>query len=371
MKILFCILYNKNQIEFIGIESIMTYLEQYGYSSDIIMIDINKNIKDEILKIDIKYELIGFNIEYNNAEKSFEIFKILKNRKPNVKIFLGGPFATLAYREIMKSCKEVDFIILGDGEVVLKEYLDNIVNNNICESPYIYFQNDKHEKHAYRLSSNDFVRIQHKQFDLPEFKMMYMARLYASRGCCANCSFCTHNFHRNTTLPAWMGRTVKDVFGEMIEIYEKYGIRIFTFNDSSFEDPGKLGKQRIDELCNYLINYPVKFSINCSMRCESFSYEDKPLIEKMYRAGIKNIFFGIESLDDDELTFYNKRARADDIKRSLNLFSKFNVSYGLIMLGPLSSSISLRKNMDFLKSVQHCFSGVYELQLAVYYKSNM
>ena len=53
--------------------------------------------------------------------------KIIKEINPNIKIILGGPHVIIYPTETI-NIKEVDFVILGEAETVIKPLLDNINN---------------------------------------------------------------------------------------------------------------------------------------------------------------------------------------------------------------------------------------------------
>ncbi len=77
-----------------------------------------------------------------------------------------------------------------------------------------------------------------------------------------------------------------DVFQEIRELHEEYGVQCFTFNDGSFEDPGKLGKQRVESLSKQIVEYPDRMSFRCFLRAETFQEKDVPLIRLMRKAGL-------------------------------------------------------------------------------------
>ena len=64
-----------------------------------------------------------------------------------------------------------------------------------------------------------------------------------------------------------------DVFQEILELHEEYGVQCFTFNDGSFEDPGKLGKQRVESLSKQIVEYPDRMSFRCFFKSGNLSGE--------------------------------------------------------------------------------------------------
>jgi radical SAM superfamily enzyme YgiQ (UPF0313 family) len=88
-------------------------------------------------------------------------------------------------RTYIRDCLYIDFIVLGDGEVIVKKIMDYYkIYKCIPKMEAIYRRGDNLcEKKAYKISSQDFIPIEHSMLKLKEFKSEYRARIYGSRGC--------------------------------------------------------------------------------------------------------------------------------------------------------------------------------------------
>jgi radical SAM superfamily enzyme YgiQ (UPF0313 family) len=63
-----------------------------------------------------KPDIIGFSIVHANRWGAIDIAGIAKNILPRVTIVFGGIGATFLWEHLMKECREIDYIILGEGE---------------------------------------------------------------------------------------------------------------------------------------------------------------------------------------------------------------------------------------------------------------
>jgi radical SAM superfamily enzyme YgiQ (UPF0313 family) len=91
-------------------------------SADFISEDICRNIPD----------MIGFSTYLWNRHIVLEICRIIKGKFPAVKLFAGGPEAT-ALPLILLDGAPFDFVIKGEGEIVLTEVMNRLLNSDTLE----------------------------------------------------------------------------------------------------------------------------------------------------------------------------------------------------------------------------------------------
>lgn len=379
MKVVFIYLTTNPQgDEHLGTASIASYLEHHNIAVElkIIVYDSHNYCIDNILDEIPPSDIIGFPIYNTNALVIYDIAHKLKERSPETLISVGGPLATDAADEILKDCGYIDLVILGDGEETYLQLIEAIENkSNIEDIQYVLTRKDKNREikkpHVVEIEKLPWVSRQYLEQMIK--RGFGTARLTASRGCCANCSFCSHNSYTKSANKHWRGRKISDVFNEVIHLYRTYGIQSFTFNDGSFEDPGRLGKERIKEFCEFVISSGHRFHFWAFFRAETFSEKDVSLIELMKKAGFTEVFIGVESQNEVDLQFYNKRATSKNNIDSLKLFQKcgINVLFGFIMFNPISTLNSLKENYIFLSETNNWRPHAFVGRVAIYYKTDL
>ena len=338
--------------ENVGVGRIKSFLNRNKRAVEVTYFD-NNGEDDEFSKVDIGCKLYGFSIYHTNVKFFLTIINKIKEVNPNSLIFLGSKFATAYYTDILEGeeFKNVDFVVLGDGEYSILDIIQYIEQGNdidelVKNHPNIASRSMLKNKEPAVLDINSLPYPDRTWVKKNNYITAYICDCH---GCIGKCSFCTYaNYYHK-----WNGRSAFDLYNEIIEIYSNYSIRNFVFTGGSFEDPGKLGKEKLRELCNLLINSDVKFSFRFFLRSETFKNceEDIELLKLMKKAGLGLPAVGIESGNNEDLLLYNKRATLEDNKRILQLLKDvdmYNGMFGFIMFNPYSTLERLKENYEFL-----------------------
>jgi radical SAM superfamily enzyme YgiQ (UPF0313 family) len=153
------------------------------------------------------------------------------------------------------------------------------------------------------------------------------AALLTSRGCPFRCSFCSSCQHwgRETrfrpieiTFDWEKGEIKGDVVSELEDLVLKKGISKIYFEDDIFN----LDLDRVEQLCDAIIkrqeNPDFRFNFHCECRVDIFP--DNPLLlehilQKMKDAGCDDIFFGLESFDEQPFKATKTGGRIQDFEK--------------------------------------------------------
>lgn len=361
--------YNHVLKEFTSLEHLYSILSDL-YTVDIISLDSKIDYINDIALNDFcKYSYICFYIEKETAQFVFSLIQNIKNLKDDIKVFVVGPFATLSADQIIEDCPEIDYIVLGDYEIPIKNYLVGEQDGD-----YFYSKGDcLAAKKQFVFNMNDYHMVDHVLLKDKHLKKLPIAGIEAARGCVGRCYFCTQNYCLNKKRIVWRGRKNSDVFNEIVKTYEQYGTVAYQITDSALESPGSIGKNRIHELCDLLLQYPQKFTINFNTRAKGFCKEDRPLLDKMKKAGFLFALLGVESFDNNDLCFYNKQATQADNVAALDLLLDcgFYLDCGFINLNPLSTAESIKTNYQFSKKYCFFYDYHFNTKLSINYGSEM
>jgi radical SAM superfamily enzyme YgiQ (UPF0313 family) len=139
----------------------------------------------------------------------------------------------------------------------------------------------------------------------------------SSRGCPLDCAFCGYTLSQGLRFRL---RGAASVVGELEEVTRKHGVRNVVFRDPIFS----MRKDRVAAICDGI----VEKKIDVRWQCETaVLWLDRPLLEKMARAGCVHISLGVESADPEiqkkycgnKLRNHDAAARVFDACRDLGI----------------------------------------------------
>lgn len=315
------------------------------------------------------FKLLGVHLVYlwEYTGNIFEALLNLKNKIPDIHINLYGHFPTFAFRDLLTENPFVDSITIGEPEGTLLELADTIVNNkgnsvlNTIDGLAFNSINCKIDEDVFKpniilnkprkpVSSLDNLPFPYRNdFELKKKKGI-STYILASRGCYGKCTFCyLDNFYGDESY--WRGRSPENVFNEIADIYENRGERYFYFADANFFGPGRKGKERACELANLLVDNGIK--IKFGIECRVNDVEEKT-IAALVKAGLADVFLGVESGSQRSLTKFRKYTTVEDNKSAIYTLRKYGIepNYGFIMFEPDSALADVRENFEFLKEMK-------------------
>lgn len=223
-------------------EVISRYLLRYGLFFE----DIKKEV--ETLKPDVVAISCLFSARSENVHK---ICKTVKEIDRNTITIVGGAHPSAVPEEVLKDIN-VDFLVIGEGEIVLKRLLEHIENkNDIRDIESIGFRYDGYVKINQRkeyLQNLDDLPFPYwdifpteRYFDINNphgspAKKVPFAPMITSRGCPFECIFCSiHNlWGRNYRI-----RSSENVLAEINYLISKFGVREILFEDDNLTLDGK------------------------------------------------------------------------------------------------------------------------------------
>jgi anaerobic magnesium-protoporphyrin IX monomethyl ester cyclase len=189
----------------LGIQYVAAFSQAQGFDVEILDAAAHKLNNDQVASHVEKhdYKLVGISANFNaRMPDVIKLTKLLRDRSVDCHITYGGIAASLLYRDILLSVKEVDSIIVGEGEYTFYRLLQSIKNGREWRgTPGIAYRNG--EQIIYRiteliknLDDLPFPRlVDYKQEPYDKYEVLFSS----SRGCYASCKFCCINsFYRHT-----------------------------------------------------------------------------------------------------------------------------------------------------------------------------
>ncbi len=129
-------------------------------------------------------------------------------------------------------------------------------------------------------------------------------RVYASRGCWGNCSFCDINsFYTSSPGKKWRSRSIAKFVDELEHLARTYRCTYFILNDDNFLTRGVHNRQRAEILAAELARRNLSVSFEMMCRVDSI---DRQVLIHLKRSGLQRVFLGVESFDQDQLNRFGK-----------------------------------------------------------------
>lgn len=342
--------------ESIGIGYLASVLRGQGSEVDLLDADLLQlNAEEAVKRICAKtYELIGFSLLEGTIESAVEILKGLRQKGFSSHVVLGGYFSTLVTEELLMELPEVDSIIRGEGEYPLSLLAESLRDRKDWRDL---------EGLAYREGDRVIVNPRRASFDLDELPFPSrdllpevlrrggVAGLVGSRGCFAHCSFCCINaFHRASGTPGWRGRSPERIVDEMEALIERWNVKTLSFYDSNFIGPGKEGPLRAYAIGEEILRRNLQIDFALSTRPDQV---EEGLFRFLKKAGLKEVFLGIESMSQKSLDLYKKGTTVDQNRRAVEILEKLEIPYrpGFILYEPYVTLDQIRENLAFLKEL--------------------
>jgi anaerobic magnesium-protoporphyrin IX monomethyl ester cyclase len=278
----------------IGLEYIATALEDLVET--VILLDMRFETQvDDMIK-DKNIDLLCLSVNWDYQQKA--ALNVIARTPSPIKIVMGGRYATTHVEDFFAATPNIDIIVRGDGEAIIRDiasglplkditgisYRDgkNIIHNNIRDLSGLdetKYPNRKLRRVDYRLSL--------KNIDLGQ-KVDFIS---TSRGCPYNCKFCTFTNNPLGQKRNWTARSASSVVEELKTIDAEF---IFVVDDNFAAN-----MKRVEEICDLIIAEGIKKTFLVALRLEI--YKHPKILKKMLKAGFKILTIGIESAQDKTL----------------------------------------------------------------------
>src|SRR5437867_4004256 len=201
--------------------------------------------------------------------------------------FFGAPATHMP--ELLRD--RADFIIKGEPEYAAMRMAAGEIPKGSVESPPVadldtlpfpawHLFRRKMVRHAVGRS----LRAAHAAFPI-----------LSSRSCPEFCTYCPHRI----TAP-YRSRSPESVVAEAKDICARYGRSYLVFRDPLFTQE----RSRSTAIAEGIIRKNLPVSFECETRLDDL---DKELIDLLYRAGLRTITFGVESVDPATLKRVGRR----------------------------------------------------------------
>ncbi len=285
-------------------------------------------------------------------EHTPELFLMLarfKADRPETNIVLFGIFPTFAFDKILSQDPCVDAIIIGEPEVTLCELADVCKKGPSCGFETVaglaWREGVSIRKTEVRTPVEGLDQLQFPHRDETSLKLVG-GSILGSRGCNGHCTFCCINpFYGKGAVRRC--RTPENILMEIEELLPRLDKKYIYFLDADFFGSGPGNHSRVLTIAKCLQHLDLQFGFEC--RAGSF---DERLLAALARAGLRDVFLGIESASPATLKRMGKGVAPSKSAASVELLRNYGIepSLGFIMFEPGTQLSDVRESFNFLKA---------------------
>lgn len=277
---------------------------------DLCVLNMPKYILEKKIR-EFNPDMIGFTALTVTSQKAFEIARFAR-KISSAKIIFGGPHVTVFPEKTIKEQEQIDIVVEGEGEETILELADAIKNKkNFRKIKGICFRNKgkiirtparEYIKNLDMLPFPAYHLVNIKNYiPLPnQYKRLPAINIVTGRGCpWGKCTYCFESARLGYFRRISPERTI-----ELIKKLRKdYGIKEISFWDDIFV----IGEKWMEDFCNLIRKEKIDLTWSCYARVDMVTPK---ILKKMKEAGCWNIFYGIESGNQELL---------DRIKKGITL----------------------------------------------------
>src|SRR3989338_316109 len=281
------------------------------------------------------------------------IVETAKKINPNIITLLGGIHPTFMEEEIFRLTNSVDFIIKGEGEKTLTEFLKAIETGDVSAVKGLAYKKGNNIIRTLErpLMSAEELDNLPKAWDLWDWQdynyfIIPDSRLGAidtSRGCTKDCTFCSQ---RKFWRQGWRGRSPESLIKDVETLKTRHGVNVILLTD----DYPTLERERWELFLDMLIERNLGIYFLMETRVEDI-LRDKDILPKYRKAGIIHIYVGTEATDQSTLDLFKKDVKVEDAKKALRLLNEHGIitETSMILGLPDETKESIKKTLQLAK----------------------
>ena len=343
----------------IGILHLASIAREYGYPVKLIDAHAEGMTVPNILSVieDFDPDVVCLTAMTIMIDASAEIAKAIKEHSPRIITMIGGVHLTAEPSKTLEEYPQFDFGVVGEGEVVLLDFLSHLEDKNWKEVQSLVWKNgDRVTINPRRSFYKDLDDFPFPAFDLVGDKLFSHYRLsvfgtkhfrsiglVTSRGCSGMCTFCD----LGVVGRGYRVMTAPYLINHLKELNSRYEVNDLLFYDDMFTG----NKKRLMDFCNAMIEAGTPFTWSCCSRVDFVSYLD--ILKLMKEAGCHTIEFGVESGCQRILDSMRKNVTKEKIAHVIDMATKAGITTKAnFILGHLGETHdSIEETIQFAKSL--------------------
>jgi anaerobic magnesium-protoporphyrin IX monomethyl ester cyclase len=251
-----------------------------------------------------------------------KICNLVSQLPPEVCTVVGGYKATEEVEYLFDRCPNIDMIVRGEGEDIIKQIVTGIPykdilglsyrenggvvhneNHDLPDITHVPFPDRSLRRHDYYLVQNG-VRLSSLTFDT----------ILTTRGCPFKCKFCTFSLNPLGQKRSYTESPLESVIEELKAITAD--VVLFS-DDNLFTNP-----KRSEQLCDLIIENKIKKIFVAQTRIDIAKH--RRILDKAEKAGFKVFLIGIESPHDRILKQLEKGITQQEVRDAFAVLKQYD-----------------------------------------------
>jgi len=340
----------------LGLAYLSSPLIKDGHNVKIIDASSYKYTNEDIgeMLMDFKPDIIGISSVTGSADESYSLANYLKSKLEKVPIVYGGPHASCFPELIFNNIPDLDLLVYGEGEITFKNIIDFYQKEKKLPQDLPGTWGRKNGKWIKNPSTKPVLNLDellppaYELFDyhgiyrpLPlQYRKLPTANMVIARGCPhGRCTFC---FNAGRASQLYRRHSPERVVQEIEFLVNKLGVKEIAFWDDNF----LVGEDWINKFCDLLDEAGLKIPWSVVARVDTIT---KKMLERANKSGLWNVFFGIESGNQDLLDRIKKNITLDQIRQAVQWCNELDIdTRGSFMLAlPGETPEKAKKTIKF------------------------
>lgn len=357
-------LLDERVMPFLGPLNVAASLRQRGHKVEMLDLAGYRNYTAIVRKhaLESTSTVFGLTATTPQFPAAVEIVKTLRIVRPDARIILGGPHATLTvaaykYERAKKICGRAhrayaqieecfDVIVSGDGEIAIFSALlpdaPKLIDGDGKGSDFPELRLTKKQLNQLPLPARDLIDLKSYHYKVDGLQA---TTLIAQLGCPMPCGFCAGR--GSPMLRQIRTRSIENIVEELVHLYKEYGYHGFMFYDDELNISDKTIVPLMRAIGDKQRDLGVEWRLRGFVKSELFTDEQARL---MFNAGFRQILVGFESGSPKILKNIKKLATREQNTRCVQIAHRYGLSVKALMsLGhPGESHETIRQTKEWL-----------------------
>ncbi len=354
----------------LGIMFVASAIRSKGHDVRIVDMKVeNIGVAETIRRVgEFKPDVLGITAMTYESDCMHALATQARKTMPDMPVVVGGAHAANMPDETLLKGKDINYVVIGEGEQTFTELLEVLENGGdvhgvkgiafrdngevVRTEPRPYIE----DLDAWPFPAWDLIPVK-KYFDIPRggiiFHYKEFMTVFSSRSCPYQCIYCHRNLGK-----VYRARKPERVVDEIEILVKDYGIREIEFMDDMFN----LSKERVQHICQAIgeRGLDIKMTFPNGMRADLL---DVKTLKALKAAGMYRTMLAIESGSPRMQKLMKKNVKLEKAKEIIEEAVKLGImTHGAFMLGfPTETADEMRMTIDFARRSKFHTAAFYRV----------